>query len=287
MAGRKEETLRKYNTIIFIPHAKAPFRKISVSSRFLRVTAAAAAAILLAAIAFGWAYFASSRRDHQYKRALAENARLKTKTFRLNQRLEGLARRLTEFEDRTRRLAIVAGLPPAGPSGVGGPLTDRERSPFADRSALLDAHLGDVERQFAKRVAVISSTPTVAPVLGVVNSGFGTRRDPFNGSAAFHAGLDISTVRHEPALATAEGVVVKSGWSGDYGKMVEIAHRSGYHTVYGHLDRVLVGDGQRVSRGDRIGLVGSTGRSTGTHLHYEVRRGDRPVNPLEYILDAR
>jgi murein DD-endopeptidase MepM/ murein hydrolase activator NlpD len=81
--------------------------------------------------------------------------------------------------------------------------------------------------------------------------------------------------------------VVRCGWAGDYGKIVEIAHSTGYRTLYGHLDAVLVREGQRVRRGERVGLVGSTGRSTGPHLHYEVRLGDRILNPLEYILDAR
>lgn len=110
---------------------------------------------------------------------------------------------------------------------------------------------------------------------------------PSPARGAFHQDLDISTRRDEPILATAAGVVVKSGLSGDYGKSVEIAHRTGYRTIYGHLDTVLVKEGQHVRRGDRVGLAGSTGRSTGTHLHYEVRRGDRAVNPLDYILDSR
>lgn len=276
--------MRRYNTIIFVPHAKARFRKISISNRLLVASAAAAGGVLLAAIAFGWAYVSSGHQDARYRLALAENARLKTSTQLLSRRLDGITRQLSDFEDRTRRLQIVAGLPEI--RGAGGPFAPVS-GPLSHRSAWLDTSLSDLEVQFARRQALASSTPTVAPVRGLYNSGFGSRRDPLTGSAAFHQGLDISTRRHEKVLATAGGVVVKSGWSGDYGKMVEIAHAAGYRTIYGHLHEISVQDGQRVRRGDQVGLVGSTGRSTGTHLHYEVRRGDRPVNPLEYILDGR
>ena len=122
---------------------------------------------------------------------------------------------------------------------------------------------------------------------GLLNSGFGARTDPITGEGAFHPGLDISTRRDEPVLATAAGVVIRSGWAGDYGQMVEIDHGTGYRTVYGHLASILVKEGQKVQRGERVGLVGSTGRATGPHLHYEVRQGDRILNPLEYILDAK
>ena len=151
----------------------------------------------------------------------------------------------------------------------------------------IEARLDALETQLAKGEAVTSSTPTVAPVRGLLNSGFGSRADPFTGSPAFHAGLDISTRWREPVLATAAGIVSRAGWSPDYGNVVEIDHPAGFRTVYGHLDVILTRDGETVQRGDRIGLVGSTGRSTGPHLHYEVRRADRAVNPLEYILDSR
>jgi murein DD-endopeptidase MepM/ murein hydrolase activator NlpD len=178
---------------------------------------------------------------------------------------------------------LVAGLPPSAP-GAGGP-TLHAGQDLEARSALLSGRLDEVESQIDRRKSVLLSTPTVAPVDGLLNSGFGVRRDPFHGNPAFHAGLDISTPSGQPVGATAEGLVVKAGWHGEYGNLVEIEHRSGYRTLYGHLSRILVAEGQKVKRGDKIGLVGSTGRSTAPHLHYEVRAGNRVVNPLEYILD--
>jgi murein DD-endopeptidase MepM/ murein hydrolase activator NlpD len=281
--------VKRYNTIIFVPHAKARFRKVTISNRSLLLTACISLSVLVAAVAFGWAFLASAGRDRQYRQALAENSRLKSSTLELSKRLSGLSQKLTAFEQRTQRLAIVAGLADSGKNGMGGPNipSNADAPDSAERTVELESRLSSLETQFARRSRIASSTPTVAPVRGLLNSGFGPRKDPFTGEGSFHPGLDISTRRHEPVLATAEGVVVKSGWSGDYGKEVEIAHSTGYMTIYGHLDEILVKDGQRVHRGEKVGLVGSTGRSTGPHLHYEVRKDDRAVNPLEYILDAR
>lgn len=274
--------MRRYNTIIFVPHARARFRKLTVSNRLLASIAASAAALLIAAVAFGWAYLASARKDSEFRAAMAENARLKTDTQELTRKLAGLSQQMSSFEDRAKRLALVAGLPPV--AGSGGPTLPAGQDLEA-RSARLEGRLDDIESQIDRRKSVLLSTPTVAPVDGLLNSGFGVRRDPFHGNPAFHAGLDIATPSGQPVGATAEGVVVKAGWHGEYGNLVEIQHRSGYRTLYGHLSKILVAEGQRVERGDKIGLVGSTGRSTAPHLHYEVRVGDRLVNPLEYILD--
>lgn len=277
--------MHRYSTIIFVPHARARFRKFTVSTRLILAVASGVLALAVCAFAFGWAYVSTNHQDRRYREAVAENARLKSSTESLEKRLAGLSRDMEKFEDRTRRLAIVAGLP-RDSEGQGGPLVGADPvSP--ERRSEMAARLDAIESELAKSEALTSSTPTVAPVRGLLNSGFGERSDPFNGMPAFHTGLDISTMRREPVLATAAGTVVRSGWSGDYGNVVEIDHPAGYRTVYGHLEVLLARAGQVVKRGDRIGLVGSTGRSTGPHLHYEVRRADRPVNPLDYILDAK
>jgi murein DD-endopeptidase MepM/ murein hydrolase activator NlpD len=276
----------KYNTIIFVPHARARFRKLTISSRFLALAAASVAGVLLAAVAFAWAYFASSRRDREYRFALAENARLRSTTADLHQRLDGISRRMSDFEARTRRLAIVAGLTDPARGGVGGPGVVPEAD-WKNQSALLDTRLSMLEKQFSRRSAQIASTPTVWPVRGAVSSGYGLRSDPFTGSSSVHEGIDISTNRGEPVLATADGTVLVSGWAGEYGRAIEIVHDDRYITLFGHLQETLVKEGQLVRRGDRVGLVGSSGRSTAPHLHYEVRVDGRPVNPLEYILEGR
>jgi murein DD-endopeptidase MepM/ murein hydrolase activator NlpD len=278
----------KYNTIIFVPHARARFRKLTISSRFLGLAAAAAATLVAASIAFGWAYFASARKDRQYRFAVAENERLRSSAAVLHERLDGITKQLSAFEARTRRLAIVAGLSDSVSGGVGGPGIEPDAAAaWSDQSALLDSRLSLLETQFSRRSALIASTPTVWPVHGVVTSAYGLRTDPFTGGASAHEGIDISTSRGEPVLATADGTVLLSGWAGEFGRAIEIVHNDRYVTLYGHLQQTLVAEGQRVRRGDRVGLVGSTGRSTAPHLHYEVHLDGRTVNPLEYILESR
>ena len=280
--------MKKYNTIIFVPHARARFRQLTISNRFLAACAAAAAFLLVASVAFGWAFFSSSTSDRAYRLAMAENERLRAVAATMHQRLDGISKQMSDFEARTRRLAIVAGLAESVRSGMGGPrTTGAQPDALASESALLSSRLTLLESQFSRRSALIASTPTVWPVHGVVNSGFGARSDPINGLPAIHEGVDISTARSEPVLATADGIVLRSGWAGEYGKAIAILHGDRYETLYGHLEQTLVAEGQLVHRGDRVGLVGSTGRSTGPHLHYEVHVDGHPVNPLEYILESR
>lgn len=118
-------------------------------------------------------------------------------------------------------------------------------------------------------------------------SGFGNRRDPKTGRTRMHNGVDFAGPRGTAIHATSEGVVTKAGWYGGYGNTVIIRHAFGIETLYAHLSSLNVREGQRVSRGERIGGMGTTGRSTGVHLHYEVRLGGNPVNPMTYIRAAR
>jgi murein DD-endopeptidase MepM/ murein hydrolase activator NlpD len=121
-------------------------------------------------------------------------------------------------------------------------------------------------------------------VQGWVNSGFGYRRDPFTGASAMHPGLDIIAPSGASIVATAAGQVIYAGWKSGWGRCVEIDHGRGIHTFYGHCRSVKASVGQEVSRGDAIATVGSSGRSTGTHLHYGVTATGRWVDPQNYII---
>ncbi|MFC3713397.1 peptidoglycan DD-metalloendopeptidase family protein [Sphingoaurantiacus capsulatus] len=132
--------------------------------------------------------------------------------------------------------------------------------------------------------ASLGALPSVQPVKRAsYTSSYGVRYDPFSGRAAMHAGVDLAGAHGEPILATADGVVHTAGWGGAYGKMVQIGHGKGLATRYGHMSRLTVRAGERVKKGDIIGRMGSTGRSTGTHLHYEVRVDGRAVNPMPFL----
>ena len=283
---------RKYNTIIFVPHARAKFRKLRVASSLLWTAAGSVAGILLVAVTFTILFFVSIKRDRQYRATIAENAKLKSSAEKMTTRLSELSRRLDDFEERTRKLAIVAGLPAladAGLGGVGGALPDSANGALdlRERGKSLDDRLGALETKLSKQNALLASTPSIEPVPGLITCGFGERSDPFTEEPAFHTGIDISSPRGHSIVASAGGTVVRAGWVNGYGRCVEVAHGLGLRTLYGHLDEIQVIEGQRVSRGEPIGIVGTTGRSTGPHLHYEVRLDNRPVNPLPYILDAR
>jgi len=127
-------------------------------------------------------------------------------------------------------------------------------------------------------------TPSIWPVTGELTDGFGGRRNPFGGySSEFHAGQDIATLTGTPVAASANGTVIFAGCQNGYGQIVIIDHGDGLTTRYGHLSKIEATVGQSISRGDVLGRVGSTGRSTGPHLHYEVRINDKPVDPMQYL----
>ena len=129
----------------------------------------------------------------------------------------------------------------------------------------------------------LANAPSLWPVQGVVTSSFGARLDPFNGEGAFHTGLDIATNRGDAVRAAADGTVLKAGTGSGYGREVVIDHGRGVETLYAHLSGFAVTAGQDVRRGDILGYVGTSGHSTGPHLHYEVRIHDTPVNPYKYL----
>lgn len=132
----------------------------------------------------------------------------------------------------------------------------------------------------------LADAPSLWPVQGPITSSFGERSDPFNGEGAFHKGIDISALLGQAIHAPADGTVLMAGPASGYGRELVIDHGHGIHTIYGHLSGFAVVPGQDVKRGDTIGYVGSAGRSTGPHLHYEVRIGDAPVNPHKYMRET-
>jgi len=129
----------------------------------------------------------------------------------------------------------------------------------------------------------MAELPNLWPVEGPVTGSFGEREDPFNGEGAFHSGVDISSNYGHPVIAPADGVVTEAETMGGYGRLIQIQHGNGISTRYGHLSGFAVRPGDRVRRGQLIGFVGLTGRSTGPHLHYEVRVYNTPVNPQKYL----
>ena len=165
--------------------------------------------------------------------------------------------------------------------GVGGPFEEAQPVRAADPNfKALFLSWKKLEQLEQGTIAI----PSAEPVHGTAfTSGFGVRSDPFRGRAAMHAGIDLSGPIGTPIYATADGIVGRSQWVTGYGNLVELDHGRGIQTRYGHLSRSMVVAGQKVKRGDMIALMGSTGRSTGSHLHYEVRIDGKAVNPVPFM----
>jgi murein DD-endopeptidase MepM/ murein hydrolase activator NlpD len=289
---------KRYSTIIFVPHARAKFRKLKVSHRLLFSLISLVTSSLCLSTFFSVQYFTSLSQTHELSKLRRENKELQTANEQFGKSVESLRNQLTTVEDRTRKLAIIAGittLDEASQGGSGGVRNTDEltANPYRDdvdkmsfRSHSLQKDLSALEQKFTAQARLLSSTPSIAPVRGILTDGFGGRSDPFTGEAGQHNAIDISSAVGAPIRSPADGIVVKAEWANGYGNVIYISHGYGYSTRYGHLSSFGVRAGQRVKRGDVIGSVGSTGRSTGPHLHYEVRVNNNPVNPLEYILNA-
>ena len=151
----------------------------------------------------------------------------------------------------------------------------------------LESRLQTVRSNVDKRNSLAAATPSIWPTHGWLSSSMGNRADPLTGEKDFHPGLDISADTGDPVYATADGKITTAAMAGNYGNLVVIDHGYGIETRYGHLSAFKVREGQPVKRGDLLGLVGATGRTTGSHLHYEVRANGRILNPLQLLLNPR
>ena len=147
----------------------------------------------------------------------------------------------------------------------------------------LESRLRNVRKDVERQEALAAATPSIWPAHGWLTGTFGGRSDPFTGEPGFHQGLDISTEKGQPVYATADGQVESASYTGDYGNLIVLRHDFGLTTRYGHLSRFNVTPGATVHRGDVIGFVGSTGRSTGAHLHYEILANGKLINPLQLL----
>ncbi len=284
-----------HHTVIFVPHARAKLRKWRVSTVQLRLAVAAVLVVTLASLAVTAAYFTVTVDRSELARLRTENEDLREVNESFESSIRQVQGMLAEYEERTLQLAIIAGLDEStygGDAGIGGEPqgtlgygSGYGIDGIEHRLEGLDGALGAIEERLEERSRWIAATPAIAPVRGILTSGFGTRRDPISGGRGLHQGVDIAAAPGQPVRATADGLVVRAGNLGGLGRAVVIAHGFGTTTRYGHLARLAVTPGQEVSRGDVIGYVGNTGRSTGYHLHYEVHVDGKPVDPTGYLLE--
>ena len=301
---------KKFLSFIIVPHCAQKFRTVTLSQKSLKALGTLLGVGFLVLIAFMIDYFTMNVSRVKYRGLLKENAEQKKVITDYESSIVKLRDAVKNFESYAKKLNVMAGL--RSPEviqepGVGDGDTSQLKTPVEDVAppqqvtgqsvSLKDAQaltqkaedvgksLDILAKYFETQTAQLASTPTIWPTIGWVSSGFAFRDDPFTGKRAFHYGFDIATNFGNPVVATADGIVLSLGNDKLSGRNIVIGHGAGITTHYLHLSKFLVQAGEKVKRGDVIGLVGKSGKALGPHLHYEVRVNDKPMNPSSYILE--
>lgn len=297
---------KRFYTVLILPDATSPARKLHITRTIVTAICSVTAVSVLAFGFFLYQYVNLNVRMLELKQLRQDASDRNVLAAKVGQ-LEGELTRLRELD---RKLRVVAGLDAgeeqAGRLAQGGAET-------VSRAALLEAvrtgtgrladwvtrdletlgnEITSRERSFrelkdlleAKR-SILASTPTIWPVKGLITAGYGYRVSPFTGQREMHEGLDVAAPNGTPILATADGVVSFVGPLAAFGNVVFINHGHGFTTFYAHASTTRVKEGQQVNRGQVVAYVGTTGRTTGPHVHYEVQVNGATVNPLKYIID--
>ena len=312
---KKNNRKSKNYSIIIVSDATSANREFSLSSKLIRNSVMGFAVLMLFCGFMIFDYLTINLDKQKMKRLERETQENWKKMEALATTIESLNKSLKSMENIKDRIMVAAGL--TSPMalrevGSGGPANEafgneaatsiQNPGVFKDATKLKSAIVNpsDLTRNAQKiedtlksvfsvvdqQRLRLASTPSIWPTHGYISAAFSKRINPFTGRLEFHSAMDIATQLGNKVITTADGTVLVAETRENYGKMIIIDHGFGWSTRYGHLASFKVHEGQRVKRGDLIGFVGSTGRSTGPHLHYEVRFFDKNVNPWDYILDA-
>jgi murein DD-endopeptidase MepM/ murein hydrolase activator NlpD len=299
----------RFLTFLYLPEGASEPRSFRVRKS---VAMALVITVLVALGVSGWMvlhYSSRLKNAYQVEMLETQNRELHSDMTSLENELGTLRRQVAQNFDFQKKARILANLDDVGDDvtevGVGGPAADMAQAIESLDPATRDRMLGtradidkllrqarmqrsDYESILARLESAnqeVHTTPSLKPVnVGFVSSRFGWRMDPITGRRTMHRGVDFSARLGTSVMATADGVVTFSGTWQTYGNVVELSHGNGFVTRYCHLQRRLVQKGQRVTRGDVIGRVGSTGRSTFSHLHYEIEVNGERIDPLRYVL---
>jgi murein DD-endopeptidase MepM/ murein hydrolase activator NlpD len=294
-------------TILLVPNGAAPSKVLEVSRGLLRLAGTVSVVLLVSAVLVGYATV-SRRLDLSRTAALeAENERLLHQIGDLSGKLEHLSDTIAQISRRDARIRVLANLEPIDPqvqaAGIGGPASGSETADATTpglrraqevrvdlnglirRANLLASSFDAAADSLKSHKERLAATPSIMPTRGWLTSAFSSMRShPVLHVARPHEGIDVSAPMGTPIEAPAAGVVRSAGWEAGYGHTVEIDHGYGIMTRFAHASRLLVRQGNRVARGEKIALVGNSGLATGPHLHYEVHVNGRAVNPLRYVM---
>jgi len=293
---------KKYVSIIIVPHNKAKSRNISLSEKMIKIVAGIGLFVFLALTVFLIDYFTMNVTRQKYKTLWDETAQQKTAIAQYQQTVDKLQTTIDNYENYAKKLNVMAGLKseevlegePGVGSGSGQEIGETGPSQTLDLGNLNDIsqkanrvarNLDTLTTFFEDQVLQLASTPTVWPTKGYMSSPYGWRDDPFTGKRTFHHGIDIATSHGNSIYATADGTVIQARTDKIGGKTIKIKHMFGYVTIYCHLSKFLAKVGQKVKRGETIGLVGSTGKARGPHVHYEVQLNGKEKNPYYFLLE--
>jgi len=292
---------KKDLTLIIIPHSKSQHKTISFSKKEIRFFTGLTIFLFVAIIVFLLDYFTMNVTRQKYKDLYAENTKQKEEIAQYEKSVNELKETIDNLDRYRKKINVMAGLKSQDilkEAGVGGGEINNQNitslpketglnqvKKISQEADSIEKNLGTLTQFFEAQTLKLASTPSIWPTRGYVSSPFGWRIDPFTQKRTFHRGIDIATHFGNPVVATADGVVIETKMEKIGGKTVKISHRGGYTTVYCHLNAFKVKPGQKVERGDVIGLVGKTGKALGPHVHYEVRLNGKSINPYYYILE--
>ncbi|MGE0351832.1 MAG: M23 family metallopeptidase [Gemmatimonadales bacterium] len=293
-------------TFVIVPPGSEASRVVEVSQTVLKAVGAAALVFALLATGLGYSTYSRSLHLSHTDQLERENQQINAALLQMSGRLDTLTDTLSVIAQRDSRVRLLANLEPVDPqvleAGIGGPArgpADVPRSQAERKAASLRVDLNALLRkanilaasfketadsleQHSRRLA---SIPSIMPTQGWLSSAFSSmRQHPILHIARPHEGIDVTADMGAPIEAPAAGVVIAARWENGYGNTLEIDHGYGIVTRFAHASKLLVHKGERVTRGQKIALVGNTGLATGPHLHYEVHVNGRPVDPLKYVL---
>ncbi|HYP25741.1 MAG TPA: peptidoglycan DD-metalloendopeptidase family protein [Blastocatellia bacterium] len=279
----------RFYTFMIATTTTSKVRRISIHYNLLYIAAALLTVIVLLMIFSAFRLAQHETLNLRFLAVKAENESLKKENDAYENSYAKLKGQISYIEDMSRELARQARMERATEIdqqvGTGGPETVAGLDSAADQ---LERDVRQINDRMRSDLLRLASIPSGLPINGYVTDGFGIRSNPFSGeSREVHEGLDIAADFGTPVSSTADGLVIWAAPHGGYGNLVTIFHSNGITTRYGHLSKITVEPGQRVRRGEQIGHVGSTGRSTGPHVHYEIRVNDQSVDPLRYAEQQR
>jgi murein DD-endopeptidase MepM/ murein hydrolase activator NlpD len=300
---------KDYFNILIFGQKTSKTRHLRIHKKTFKVGLYLSGFCLLATIFFFCDYIQVRKKGFELTQLRYETKEQRSKIHFFSSKIEDLEKQLSRLHDFDKKIRIIANLEKGQETtsfvGMGGPSPSDVREKLKaerDEAGLVQQMRTDVDRLKSEAVSredslselekllqtkreMLVHTPSVWPVQGWVTSGFGFRTNPFTGLNQMHEGLDISNRLGTPVIAPADGIVSATGKDFSYGNVVVVSHGFGVTTHFYHLSKILVSAGQKMKRGDKIAEVGTTGKSTGPHLHYEVKVNGIPVNPARYILN--